>query len=559
MPQPPIEQPQAEHIRHVQQGMNDSDEVHLLPEGMAEHIENLEIEKAGARRRRNGVVDIGGRADTPNGMWNMYETVLEQDALFGHYGGKIYIAPGAGLLQERASGVSLTDSLHYGIPGRYDGRLSTYVIQSAQNDSDMTLTSHLTILKDTVGSTNDNWTQVSMAPQCACWFQNRFWVGLSSYGGQSYETLWWSELGDGGAYSANNTLQIEPGIGGNIVQLLPMRGFNPLIVVFKRTAIATIEPTWGSSSSLVPQAADALDTIKTNIRLISHKIGCEAPLSVQYVPGAPGGDIYFLARDGVRALTRANDDTISGVSKPLSHPIRDLIKRINFKYTQKIVSAVWDNKYFLAVPLDGATENTHLLVFDLQNPGWKVETWSPKALVSTRMTDEVDRLWMQYNTITADCSISSTESSYHIFKAYVGLAEPGGDPVIYDEKTRALSFNDILQKKRWDEMAISFRNDATETCTMGIMYNIDHRGWVTAGSAVFGSAPGSEVVMGETPLPWGVNTTAVRVWKMSLADAPPGYFIQLRYFGTSDLSIPVVLETSVYARPVYRETDNEIT
>jgi len=65
--------------------------------------------------------------------------------------------------------------------------------------------------------------------------------------------------------------------------------------------------------------------------------------------------------------------------------------------------------------------------------------------------------------------------------------------------------------------------------------------------------------MGETPLPWGVNTTAVRVWKMSLADAPPGYFIQLRYFGTSDLSIPVVLETSVYARPVYRETDNEIT
>lgn len=559
MPQPPIEQPQVEHIRHVQQGMNDSDEVHLLPEGMAAYIENLEIEKAGARRRRNGVVDIGGLTTAPNGLFNMYETVFEQDALFGVYGNKLYIATGAGLLQERACGVSLTSSLHEGIQGRYGGRLATYIVQNSRNDSDVTLTSHLTIMKDTVGSTNDNWTQVSMAPQCACWFQNRFWVGFSAYGGQSYETLWWSELGDGGAYSANNTLQIEPGIGGHIVHLLPMRGFNPLIVVFKQTAIATIEPTWGSSSSLVPQAADALDTIKTKIRLISPKTGCEAPLSVQFIPGAPGGDIYFLAKDGVRALTRANDDTISGVSKPLSHPIRDTIKRINFKYSHKIISEVYDNKYFLAVPLDGATENTHILVFDMQNPGWLVETWTPKAMVATRMTDEVDRLWMQYNTITYDCSITGGESSYHMYKTYSGQAEPGGAPVIFQEQTRAISFGDITQKKKWDMMSLTFRNDSADTCVMGLMYNVDHRGWVTAGSAVFGAVPGGSVTMGETPLPWGVNTTAARVYKLSLTDAPPGYFIQLKYFGTSDLSIPVVLETAVYARPVHREMDNEIT
>jgi hypothetical protein len=414
-------------------------------------------------------------------------------------------------------------------------------------------------MTDQVGVTNDNWTQVSMAPQCACWFQNRFWVGFSAYGGQSFETLWWSELGDGGSYSANNTLQIEPGIGGNIVQLLPMRGFNPLIVVFKQTAIATIEPTWGASSSLVPAAADALDTIKTKIRLISQKIGCEAPLSVQFVPGAPGGDIYFLSRDGVRAMTRANDDTISGVSKPLSHPIRSTIKRINFKFANKITSAVFDNKYLLAVPLDGATENTHLLIFDLQSPGWAIETWNPKALVTTRMTDQIDRLWMQYNTISYDCSITSAESLYHMYKAYVGLADPGGAPVIYQEQTRAIAFGDITVKKKWDHLSLAFRNDAADTCVMGIQYNVDHRGWVTAGSAIFGAAPGGDVIMGETPLPWGVNTSAARVHRLSLADAPPGYFIQMKYFGTSDLSIPVVLETAIYARPVYREFDNEIT
>jgi hypothetical protein len=187
--------------------------------------------------------------------------------------------------------------------------------------------------------------------------------------------VWWSELGDGLSYSSLNTLQIEPGIGGHVQQLFPLRGFTPSIVVFKERAIATIEPYWGSSSHLIPAAGDALDTLKTNIRLIANGTGCVAPLSVQFVPGGPGGDIYFLAKDGVRALTRANDDTISGVSKPISDSILTTIRRINFSYAHKVVSAVLDTRYHLAVPLDGATDNTHVLTFDFETEAWSVQTW----------------------------------------------------------------------------------------------------------------------------------------------------------------------------------------
>lgn len=555
MPYPVQEQPSIVHILSVHGGQNDKDEVHVLGETQAALIQNLDIHNMGSRKRRLGVQSLGARSDDPAGLWTANDLILQQETLFSIYQGRIFTTNGGGVMFERASGVSLTTAVHTGVAGRYSAKAATYVLQAVRTNNTVTLASRIVAITD-----DNNYTQASAAAIGGCWFQNRLWTGWQPFSGQNAETVWWSELGDGLSYSSLNTLQIEPGIGGYVQQLFPLRGFTPSIVVFKERAIATIEPYWGSTSHLIPAAGDALDTLKTNIRLISNGIGCVAPNSVQFVPGGPGGDVYFLAKDGVRALTRANDDTISGVSKPLSDPILATIKRINFAYAKECVSAVLGTQYHLAVPLDGSTLNTHILVFDFQTEAWSVHTWTPKAMVTGRLADTQDRIFLQYNTRLADCSNTAAVSAYHTYKVYVGLLDPGGGPVIYQEDSRGLDFGGIHVKKRWDWFSISFRNDAQETCAVGLMYNVDRRGWVTVGSAVFGAvAGGFDTILAETPLPWGVAIGATRTYKFALSDLDPGYYIQMRYFGVSDLAQPVILAMSMAARPIMTEFDNSIS
>jgi hypothetical protein len=244
----------------------------------------------------------------------------------------------------------------------------------------------------------------------------------------------------------------------------------------------------------------------------------------------------------------------------VSDSILSTIRRINFAYAHKCVSAVLDTRYHLAVPLDGATDNTHILTFDFETEAWSVQTWGPKTLVTARLADTQDRMFMQYNTRLADCSNTAAASAYHTYKCYAGLLDPGGAPVVFQEDSRALSFGGIHMKKRWDWLSLSFRNDASETCVVGLMYNVDRRGWVTAGSAVFGAiAGGLDTILAVTPLPWGVSVGATRTFKFGLSDVDPGYYIQVRYFGISDLAQPVILDVAMAARPLAPEFDNSIT
>ena len=47
------------------------------------------------------------------------------------------------------------------------------------------------------------------------------------------------------------------------------------------------------------------------------------------------------------------------------------MQRINQQYVDQATGVYFDNRYFLAVPLDGAVENSHLLVYNFINQGWE--------------------------------------------------------------------------------------------------------------------------------------------------------------------------------------------
>jgi hypothetical protein len=55
----------------------------------------------------------------------------------------------------------------------------------------------------------------------------------------------------------------------------------------------------------------------------------------------------------------------------MSKPIQKTIERINKDYSDKAVSAYYDNRYYLAVPLDDSITNNAILVFNFLNAQWE--------------------------------------------------------------------------------------------------------------------------------------------------------------------------------------------
>jgi len=540
------------HSASVLGGMVNRAEPFYLTENQTTYLLNSAPKRLHSRKRRNGVTSIGGRSDDPFGLFRAENTLYEQEVLYGAYGNQLYIVPGSGIVDRIACDASLTNGLHIAAEGYWRNRIANYISMAQVSDSEPSLASQLMAITD-----DDQYSQQSsMAPTCIAWYQFRLWCANNLLA-QDEETLWYSSFNDGLSYSAFNTLRIEPGVGGRITGLLPLRGGTPGLLIFKERALAVLDPMWGSSA-YIPSAADQLDTINTSVRVISKNVGCVATKSIQYIPGSQVGDIIFLSADGFRTIQRAQDDVVSGTSPPISDNIRDTIARINFSQAHKAVSAVHDSIYYCAVPLDGALENTHILMLDLLQLGWYICNWCPKDLTTARKGTETERLWLLYGTPSADCSNTGAFTGYHIFRAYDGLCDPGGVPILFQEDTRGfLPTGNIQQKSIWDSARITIKNEAQSTGTFGLLYNVDNHGWITLASL---TVPGTilTVILGETPLPWIPYEATITTRKIALNDVPPGYTLQIRYLN-QDFSIPSILDIAVKATPIEDETDNLIT
>jgi hypothetical protein len=84
-----------------------------------------------------------------------------------------------------------------------------------------------------------------------------------------------------------------------------------------------------------------------------------------------GNQILFLSDNGVYAAAFGDLYNLRGAGVPLSEPIKATIDRINRNYVQNSVSAYYNNRLYLAVPLDSSTTNNAMLVFNFLNSGWE--------------------------------------------------------------------------------------------------------------------------------------------------------------------------------------------
>ncbi len=103
------------------------------------------------------------------------------------------------------------------------------------------------------------------------------------------------------------------------------------------------------------------------IREIAREMGLVARKSVVTL----GNSVFFLSDNGVYSAEFGDLYNLRGAQKPLSDEIDPIIKRINSAYAYRAVGIVHDNRYYLAVPLDGSTVNNYILVYNVLNKGWE--------------------------------------------------------------------------------------------------------------------------------------------------------------------------------------------
>lgn len=136
---------------------------------------------------------------------------------------------------------------------------------------------------------------------------------------------------------------------------------NDQLIVFNRNSIHTVFNTVNLTSATVKQVTD--------------EVGCLARRSIEQI----GSEVLFLSDNGVYGISFVDEYNLRGTALPLSEPINKTIQRINKAHADKAVSAYFDNRYYLAVPLlneDGSgsetiTENNAVIIYNFLNKQWE--------------------------------------------------------------------------------------------------------------------------------------------------------------------------------------------
>ena len=220
-------------------------------------------------------------------------------------------------------------------------------------------------------------------PPWATYFQRRLWMPylyenggtltVSTYDNRGIaDEIIASDILDSNTYDrVLNQFRIS---GGTADYVVAMHGFyDDALVVMNRNSIHAVVGTQGSLA----------DTV---VKELTSEVGCLARKSVVM----QANNLLFLSDNGVYALTFLNDYNLRGTEEPLSKNIQPYIDRINARLAGDATAVYYDNRYYIAVPLDSvvgaddAQGNNAILVFNFLNKGWEsLDTYGNSGFLIT--------------------------------------------------------------------------------------------------------------------------------------------------------------------------------
>ena len=182
-------------------------------------------------------------------------------------------------------------------------------------------------------------------------------------------------------------------------------------------------------------------------RLLTDEIGCLARKSIQQI----GNQILFLSDNGVYGVSFQDEYNLRGTELPLSEAIDATIQRINKTFQSKAVSVYFDNRYYLAVPLDNSHENNAIIIYNFLNQQWEsIDTVGTEGFHITNMFlagDGNDKGVYVVNDLGGVNRLESRVDGNDNLTTVIGgsiqnVQVPGS------VKTRQFTFNN-LDRKKW--------------------------------------------------------------------------------------------------------------
>ena len=262
-----------------------------------------------------------------------------------------------------------------------------------------------------------------------------------------YDEILISDILDADTYDQlNNQLKVTAGIADYLQFVHPFTDDNA--VVFNRNSIHLLDGLSGSLTDI-------------SLKEITREAGLVAQKSVVTI----GNKIFFLSDNGVYATQFGDLYNLRGAGLPLSDPIDPIIKRINPDYAQNAVAIYHDNRYFIAVPLDSATTNNAILVFNLLNQQWESidivagSGWDVSNLISAG-AGGVNKLYA-VNRLGGIHILDSREDDVDVVALGIAVPPTSVRPTSYAQ-TRQYSMGDT-DRKKFNSFEVHTESSSTNT------------------------------------------------------------------------------------------------
>jgi hypothetical protein len=271
--------------------------------------------------------------------------------------------------------------------------------------------------------------------------------------GVNRNTLYASDILDAGLWASENSIIVGGNDGEEITAVVPY--YANRIIVFKPSRIYQIT---------IP--ADMTSAADWVVEQVSSTTGCVAEKSAVQV----NSDVFFLATDGIRSLSRSVADDFTSVGLPLSEIIKDVILKINQVQIGKSYAIFNDNRYILCVPTTASNICDSMIVYNTTLQAFE-GTWSFGAvqLAQTNFGALGRRL--------AAKSSNGLITNYNGYKSLdLTVANDYKDSGSYYESyvsTRAFIFGDPFAGKYGSHFEVSFDKTFSEDVDVFIQRDTD--------------------------------------------------------------------------------------
>jgi hypothetical protein len=172
-------------------------------------------------------------------------------------------------------------------------------------------------------------------------------------GGTTDDELIFSDIFDIETFDPiRHQFRMGAGSADSLVGVSPL--LNDRLLVLNRNSVHVISGVSGSLN----------DATRTEV---TREVGCVARKTIVEV----GGTTMWLSDQGVYSATYGEELALVANAIPVSEPIEDQIRQINWAYADNAVAAYADNRYYLAVPYGTSTVNDTIFVYNFLNQGWE--------------------------------------------------------------------------------------------------------------------------------------------------------------------------------------------